>query len=137
MVTIDQNVTSPLLEGFLAAIEAGRGADLGKFYAPDATADLTVPNWRLHRTGSARIASEFARWFADPGRFEELRVLPTPVGFVVTYLLSWEEGGVPHAAHHCHVVDVVDGQIRHDTVFCGGRWSAERLARMEEAAHAG
>jgi hypothetical protein len=44
---------------------------------------------------------------------------------------------VPHAAHHCHVLVVDDdGLIARDTVFCGGRWDAARLAKMQEAQNA-
>lgn len=137
MTVLEESTDSPMILGFLAAIAEGRGADLAAFYAPDATVDLTVPNWRFRRHGSASIAAELAHWFADPGSFDELRVLPTASGFTLAYLLAWEEGGVPHAAHHCHVMEVVDERIVRDTVFCGGRWTADLLARMEEAPDGG
>jgi len=34
------------------------------------------------------------------------------------------ENGVPHAAHHMHLLRVADGRIVSDTVMCGGRWPA-------------
>ena len=43
------------------------------------------------------------------------------------------ENGVPHAAHHLHLLTVRDGLIAADTVFCGGRWPASLLADMEAA----
>jgi hypothetical protein len=64
---------------------------------------------------------------------EELRRIPHPGGEVVAYLLAWEEDGVPHAAHHVHVLDVVDDRIVADTCCCGGRWPASLLAEMEVA----
>ena len=45
--------------------------------------------------------------------------------------LSWQENGVPHAAHRLHLLTVRDGLIVADTVFCGGRWPASLLAEME------
>ncbi len=43
------------------------------------------------------------------------------------------ENGVPHAAHHMHLLRVADGRIVSDTVMCGGRWPAGLLAEMEAA----
>ena len=59
-------------------------------------------------------------------------------GEVVTYLLAWNERGVPFAAHHCHVLRLdPHGRIASDRFFCGGRWDAARLAEMAAADHAG
>jgi hypothetical protein len=99
-----------------------------------ATLDATVPGWRFSLAGADAIRARFATWFADVGRFEELRRLPTPGGEVVEYLLTWEEGGVPHAVHHVHLLTLAaDGRIADDHVFCGGRWDATLLAEMEAA----
>lgn len=121
------------VDAFLAAVAAGRGIPEG-LYADDATLDATVPNWRLTKRGPAAIAGEYGRWFADPGTFEELSRTPSPSGEVVTYLLTWVESGVPHAAHHCHSLTLGDdGLIKSDVVFCGGRWPASLLAEMAAA----
>ncbi len=90
-------------------------------------------NWRFHLQGAEAIRSEYARWFADPGRFEQLRRLPTDGGEVVDYTLAWAENAIPHAAHHAHLLSIRDGRIVADTVLCGGRWSAALLAEMEAA----
>ena len=121
------------IDRFLDAVAAGRGipADL---YADDAVLDATVPGWRLTATGGEAIAAQYAGWFADPAQFDELDRQVVAGGEVVRYLLTWVEGGVPHAAHHCHLLTVgADGRIAADTVFCGGRWDAQRLAQMAEA----
>jgi hypothetical protein len=104
-------------------------------WSADATLDATVPNWRLHAAGPDAIRAEYARWFADPGHFDELRRYPATGGAseVVEYTLSWSENDVPHAAHHMHLLTVRDGLIVADTVFCGGRWPAALLAEMEAA----
>jgi hypothetical protein len=123
----------PVVDRFLAAIQAGQlAADL---YTTDATLDATVPGWRFHRQGAAAVSAEYTGWFTAPGTFEELERLPVADGEIVTYLLAWEEHGVPHAAHHSHriVVDPTTGRIAADRVFCGGRWNAELLASMAEA----
>ena len=124
-------ITTPAtLDRFLDAICGGAGvpADL---LAADAELDATVPGWRLRRTGAEAVADQYSQWFADPATFEELDRQAFPGGAVVTYLLAWEEGGVPHAARHCHVLSFDDdGRIAGDRFFCGGRWDAALLAEM-------
>lgn len=117
---------------FLHAIENAAIPDCD-VWSSDAMLDATVPNWRLHASGPDAIRAEYARWFADPGHFHDLRRLPVAdgTGEVVEYTLSWQENGVPHAAHHVHLLTVRDGRITADTVFCGGRWPASLLAEME------
>jgi hypothetical protein len=122
------------VDRFLQAIQSAAipGCDV---WSADATLDATVPNWRLHAAGADAIRAEYARWFADPGRFDELRryALDGGTGEVIEYTLSWSENGVPHAAHHMHLLTVRDDRIVADTVFCGGRWPATLLAEMEAA----
>ena len=82
--------------------------------------------------------AEYARWFADPGHFDEVRHYPVGAAGdgasdLIEYTLSWSENGVPHAAHHMHLLTVRDGRIVADTVMCGGRWPASLLAEMEAA----
>jgi hypothetical protein len=129
---------SPAIEKFLNAIETATipGCDV---WSADATLDATVPNWRFHVSGPDAIRREYARWFADPGQFGELRRYQVTgdeqagATDVVEYTLSWTENGVPHAGHHLHLLTVRDDQIVADTVFCGGRWPASLLAEMEAA----
>ena len=124
------------VDTFLDAIEHAAIAECD-VWSTDATLDATVPNWRMQMTGADAIRAEYGRWFADKGRFEELRRYPAADGRteIVEYTLSWSENGVPYAGHHLHVLTVRDDQIVADTVFCGGRWPASLLAEME-AAHA-
>ncbi len=118
------------VDRFLAAVRSATIAGCDA-WAPDAVLDATVPNWRFRRTGSDQIREEYARWFADPGTFEEFDRTPVPGGEVVRYLLAWTEGGVPHTAHHVHFLQVADGAIVSDLVMCGGRWPAALMAEME------
>jgi hypothetical protein len=124
------------IDKFLNAIETAAIPECDAWSA-DATLDATVPNWRFHVSGADAIRTEYARWFADPGEFGELRRYPVATGEgpseVVEYTLSWTENGVPHAAHHVHLLTVRDDRIVADTVMCGGRWPASLLAEMEAA----
>lgn len=103
-------------------------------WADDCVIDATVPGWRFTMNGVHEIKQVFARWFADLGAYEELRRLPLPEGELVEFLLTWTERGIPHAAHQAHVITVRDGRIVSQTMFCGGRWPADLLAEMAEAA---
>jgi hypothetical protein len=124
---------SPAVDRFLAAV-SGAAISEADVWADGATLDATVPNWRFTTTGPDDIRATYATWFADPGHFAELRRLPTPTGEVVEYVLCWEQGGVPHAAHHAHLLTLdADGRIAEDRAFCGGRWDASRLAEMQAA----
>ena len=153
---------TPAVEQFLHAIESATIPECDVWSA-DATLDATVPNWRLHAAGADAIRAEYARWFADPGHFDELRhyrvggaagtagsgdgldggrdgadgsrdgAAGGGASDLIEYTLSWSENGVPHAAHHMHLLTVRDGRIVADTVMCGGRWPASLLAEMEAA----
>jgi hypothetical protein len=101
--------------------------------APGVVLDATVPNWRFRVEGRDAVREELARWYADAGSFEELTRTSLPSGELVQFTLRWVEGGVPHQAHQIHIVEVVDGGIVADTVWCGGRWSAALLAEMADA----
>jgi len=126
--------SSPVIDKFLGAIESATIAACDA-WGQDATLDATVPNWRMTVTGPDAIRAEYSTWFADPGHFDELRRYPVGGGAdeLVEYVLSWSENGVPHAAHHMHLLTVRDDLIVADTVFCGGRWPASLLAEMEAA----
>jgi hypothetical protein len=123
------------IERYLAAIACAAMASCDAL-SPEVTLDATVPNWRFTVSGDAAVRDELGRWYADSGHFEELKRTPLPTGELVEFTLRWEEGGVPHAVHQAHVVEVHDRQITRAQVWCGGRWSATLLAEMAEAANA-
>ena len=128
---------TPTVDGFLDAIASGLGIP-AHLLASEVTLDATVPGWRFEVTGQDAVRRQYGAWFASAATFEELERFPVGGGEVVAYLLAWEEGGTPHAAHHCHVLSFDDdGRIARDLFFCGGRWDAARLAEMAAAQHAG
>ena len=125
------------VDRFLDAVAAGAGVPEA-LLADGVILDATVPDWRFTVQGRPAVARQYGRWFAAPAAFEELERLAVDGGEVVTYLLTWEEGGVPHAAHHCHRLRVdPHGRMAADRFFCGGRWDAARLAEMAAAQQAG
>lgn len=130
MTSTDITITGNVVDRLLTAIRTG--SPVTGLYRDDAHLDATVPNWRFTVDGATAITTEYGRWFAYPGRFSELRRIPTADGEVVEYTLRWTEDGMPLAAHHVHVlaVDSARGQITTDRVWCGGRWDAHLLAQM-------
>lgn len=130
------STTPTAIDGFLADVL--RGSMSPVHYTRHAMLDAVVPGWRFTAEGPDAIAQEYGGWFRHPGRFEELRRLPTAIGEVVEYTLIWTEDGVAHTGRHVHVIELDDttGAIASDHVWCGGRWAADLLAQMEQARHA-
>ena len=123
-------LTTTAADRLLAVVVGGEpGADL---FTEDAELDATVPDWRFTATGDA-IREQLRKWFAEPGELEELQRHVTPTGEVITYTVTWLEGGLPTAARQVHVLTIVEDRITRDQFWCGGRWPAARLAEMEAA----
>ena len=117
---------------YLASIESGAMAETDAL-GDGVVLDATVPNWRFTVRGADAVRAELARWYADPGTFEDLTRTPVPGGELVTFTLRWEENGIPHAVHQAHVLSVGRKGIVRDQVWCGGRWPAALLAEMADA----
>ena len=67
------------VDRFLDAVCAA-SIDTCDAWAPDATLDATVPEWRFHKRGADQIRETYRGWFADPGRLEQLRRHPIDGG---------------------------------------------------------
>lgn len=130
METVDHN--EMVIGRFLASIEGGAMPQTDAL-DDGVVLDATVPNWRFTVRGADAVRAELARWYADPGTFEDLTRTPVPGGELVTFTLRWEENGVPHAVHQAHVLSVGGHGIVRDQVWCGGRWPAALLAEMADA----
>ena len=122
----------------LAAVEAGDAAGAARSFADDAVVDVTLPHWRTRACGVAAIAEAYATWCRRPGRLEEVDRRRTADGEVVSYLVSWLEGGVPMATRRCHVITLDEaGRIAGDAVFASEVWTAATMAAMQEVADRG
>ncbi len=102
----------------------------------DVVLDATVPNWRFSVRGAEAVGAELGRWYADPGQFVDIRRSAIAGGELVEFTLGWEEHGVAHSCHQAHVLELRDGRVAADTVFCGGRWPASLMAEMQAAQQA-
>jgi hypothetical protein len=96
-------------------------------FSDDAVLDATVPNWRLSVSGGEAVRSQLAQWYADPGEFQTLRRTPLPQGELVEFTLTWAENGVPHTCHQAHILEIADGLVSTDTMWCGGRSPGKRI----------
>lgn len=120
---------------FLDAVSAGTGIPADLFH-PDAVLDATIPDFRFAQHGAEHVAGQLSSWFADPGAFQDLARTPLPGGGeLVRFVLQWDEGGDQMAAHQVHVIEVTDGLIRRQEVWCGGRWDSARQADIAAAMH--
>jgi len=129
-MTTTTPTTTNAVDRLLAVVVGGEpGRDI---FSPTAELDATVPGWRFSVTGDA-IRDQLAKWFADSGELEELERHDTPTGAILTYTVTWTEGGVPAAARQVHVLTIDDDRITRDQFWCGGRWPAPLLAEMEAA----
>lgn len=130
MATTTATATTTAVDRLLAVVAGGTpGTDL---VTETTELDATCPGWRFSATGNV-ILEKLAQWFANLGELEELERHVTPTGEVVTYTVTWVEGGVPHAARQVHVLTIDDDRITRDLFWCGGRWPAPLLAEMEAA----
>ena len=103
METVEHDET--VIGRYLASIEGGAMAETDAL-GDGVVLDATVPNWRFTVRGADAVRAELARWYADPGTFEDLTRTPVPGGELVTFTLRWEENGIPHAVHQAHVLSV-------------------------------
>jgi hypothetical protein len=130
MTTITASATDRLLAGIATAAFPGSDA-----YAEGARLDATVPGWRFEKRGADRIEAQLAKWYVHPAELEEVTRRVLPDGEMVEVTVAWVENGVPHAARQVHVLTIdrdADRILEHH-VWCGGQWSADRLAEMEAA----
>lgn len=122
------------VDRFLDAIIGAGVTGCGAF-AEEAVLDATTPDWRFTVEGGTGIESEFAQWYADPGRFDALSRTPVEGGELVEFVLDWDEESGPHRCHQMHLLTLDDrGLIARDTAFCGGRWDSTLMAEMARAA---
>ena len=129
--------TTTTTDRFIEAVVGGAGVP-SDLLAVDVVLDATVPDWRFTVRGVEAVARQYGVWFDAPATLEELERWSGQGGEVLTYLRTVEVNGVPHAAHHCHLLRFdADGRIVRDRFFCGGRWDAARLAEMAAAEPAG
>ncbi len=94
--------------------------------------DATVPNWRFRKRGPGAIRGVYGGWFAFTNTLLGLRRWIIAEGEIIEYVHRFTGEDGPREAHHLHVLQLHDGRIIADTMFCGGQWSAAQLAEMAQ-----
>ncbi len=122
------------IDRLLDGIEAGAIPD--DVFADQAVFDATVPNWRFSLLGAQAIRDELARWYTDPGHFQQLGRTPLPDGELVEFTLTWTERDVEHTCHQAHVLQVANDRVLRHVAFCGGRWPAALVSEMQRTQQA-
>jgi hypothetical protein len=117
---------------FLDAVTAGTGVPEDLFTA-DAVLDATIPGFRFAQHGPERIAGQMSSWYADPGSFAEVSRVPMSRGELVRFDLLWQEEGQTMAARQVHVIELADGRISRQEMWCGGRWDPTVQAEIAAA----
>ena len=117
-----------VIDRFLAGI-ASADIPVAVFHE-ETVLDATVPNWRYQVRGAAAVRAELAKWYADPGRFDDVRRTNISGGELVEFTLMWSEDGVEHMCHQAHILQLQSDRVVKDTVWCGGRWPAALIAEM-------
>jgi hypothetical protein len=120
------------VDEFLEAIEKA-SIPACDAWSDDCLLDATVPNWRFRKQGADSIKAVYSQWFGYPNTLVGLRRWPITGGEVIEYVHRFAGPEGMREAHHAHVLQLADGRIVADTVFCGGQWSDDQLAEMAAA----
>ncbi|WP_432842957.1 hypothetical protein [Dactylosporangium sp. CA-092794] len=113
---------------FVAWLEAG--GDPGDLFAPDAFADLSLPQWRLQAASAGELAEIRAKSHPWPGRVTVERLDPTPRGWVMQMVERWtDEQGARWYCREMFRADVTDGAITDFAVYCTGDWDEATVHR--------
>lgn len=120
------------VDDYLKAIE-NAAIETCAAWSDDCVLDATLPNRRLRKSGVAAVKNQFAEWYAYRSTVFGVRRWQVPEGEIIEYTHRLEGPDGPREAHHVHVLELVDGRIVRDTMFCGGLLSDAQLAEMAVA----
>lgn len=96
----------------IAAITAGDVAAVDALYHDDAVVFQNTSGATLSKRKMLGVIRFLATGVSEL-RYEDVRVQPTPTGFVQQHVLACtSQSGVPVRAHACLVATVEDGRIR-------------------------
>lgn len=120
------------VDDYLKAIE-NAAIETCDAWSDDCVLDATLPNRRLRKSGVAAVKNQFAEWYAYPNTVFGVRRWQVPEGEIIEYTHRFVGPDGPREAHHAHVMELLDGRIVRDTMFCGGLLSDAQLAEMAAA----
>src|SRR4051812_1866128 len=109
------------VDDFLRAIRDA-AIDTCDAWSKDCLLDATVPNRRFRKRGADAIRDVYRTWFEYPNELLGVRRWSTSEGEIVEYVHRFTGPAGPREAHHLHALEVQDGRVVRDTMFCGGQW---------------
>jgi hypothetical protein len=98
------------------------GARRPDLFAPDAFADLSLPQWRIQATTADALFRLRETSHPVSGAVRVERLDPTDSGFVVQFEERWHQGGQDwYCREMIHAV-IEDGRIAELSIYCTGDW---------------
>jgi len=95
-------------------------------FAPDAFADLSLPQWRVQANGADGLYHLREDDHPQSGRVHVERLEPTASGFVIQFEERWHHDGQEwYCREMIHAV-VASGLIQEMAVYCTGDWDEAR-----------
>jgi hypothetical protein len=129
--TSNRPETTTAVAGLVRYLETGTAPD--GLFAPDAFADLSLPQWRVQAGTAGEILAIRAGNHPFPGQVRVERVEQTDHGFTVEFEERWDHDGRGWYCREMIRADVVDDRIVEMSVYCTGDWDE---ARQREHARA-
>jgi hypothetical protein len=133
--TVTTTQTSTLVRAsvdrFVAFLQTGTTDGL---FAPDAFADITLPQWRVQAVGADEVVAMKTRMHPPGGRTRVEKVLAAPRGYAVKVEERWEDGGQSWYCREAFVCDLDEqGRITELSVYCTGDWDEAAVATHAKA----
>jgi hypothetical protein len=108
------------------------GAAPEGLFAPDAFADLSLPQWRVQMGNVEQLLAVRAEGHPFPGKVRVERVERTDNGFTIEFEERWDHEGQRWYCREMIRADVVGDSIVELSIYCTGDW--DEAKQREHAA---
>jgi hypothetical protein len=122
--THGQRDTSAVVAELIRFLETGAVPD--GLFAPDAFADLSLPQWRVQAATAAEIVAIRTEGHPCPGQVRVERVEETGHGFTLEFEERWEDSGQRWYCREMIRADLAGGSIAELSIYCTGDWDEAR-----------
>jgi len=119
-----QRDASAVVAELIRFLETGTVPD--GLFAPDAFADLSLPQWRVQAATAAEIVAIRTEGHPCPGRVRVERVEETGHGFTLEFEERWADGGQQWYCREMIRADLAGGSIAELSIYCTGDWDEAR-----------
>jgi hypothetical protein len=112
-------------------LETGLVADT--LFAPNAFADLSLPQWRVQASNADELLAIRAGSHPYPGQVRVERVERTDHGFTIEFEERWRNEGQRWYCREMIRADVVGESIVEMSIYCTGDWDEARQREHADA----